>query len=171
VGEVEVKLTWEGNYEATCAEEGRATAPEAKVEAKVETKEEPKTTTTTTTTTTTPAPAPAPTPKGEVASFGAAHLSSSAPACVASNGYVASVGGSLIESVTFTLGGHKVATVTKPNSHGVYATRIKLPVGSKEKLSMKVVFTSASKVHETTIHKTLARCAVVHHITTPRFTG
>jgi hypothetical protein len=167
VGEVEVKLTWEGNYEATCAEEGRATAPETKVETKVETKEEPKATTTTTTTTTTPTPAP----KGEVASFGAAHLASSAPACVASNGYVASVGGSLIESVTFTLGGHKVATVTKPNAHGVYATRIKLPVGSKKKLAIKVVFTSASKVHETTIHKTLARCAVVHHITTPRFTG
>jgi IgGFc binding protein len=122
---------------------------------------------TTTTTTTTPAP----TPKGEVASFGVAHLASSAPACVASNGYVASVRGSLIASVTFTLGGHKVATVTKPNSHGVYATRIKLPIGSKKKLAIKVTFTSASKVHETTIQKTLARCAVVHHISTPRFTG
>ncbi len=158
VGEVEVKLTWEGNYDATCAAEERAVAPpEAKPEAK---KEETKTTT-----------APAPAPKVEVASFGAAHLASSAPACVASNGYVASVGGSLIESVTFTLGGHKVATVTKPNAHGVYATRIKLPVGSKKKLAIKVVFTAASKVHETTIHKTLARCAVVHHIATPRFTG
>jgi hypothetical protein len=159
IGNVEVKLTWQGEYDAVCAEEGKkATAPaETTPEAK---KEEPK-----------PAPAPAPAPKVEVASFGAAHLASSAPACVASNGYVASVRGSLIESVTFTLGGHKVATVTKPNSHGVYATRIKLPVGSKKKLAIKVVFTSASKVHETTIHKTLARCAVVHHITTPRFTG
>jgi hypothetical protein len=130
-------------------------------------------TTTTTTTTTTPTAAPASTPPAQsgVLAFGAAHLASSASACVASSGYVASVGGSLIESVTFTLGGHKVATVTKPNAHGVYATRIKLPVGSKKKLAIKVVFTAASKVHETTIHKTLARCAVVHHITTPRFTG
>jgi hypothetical protein len=166
IGEVEVKLTWQGNYDATCAEEGRAPAPPAtKQEPTPEAKKEEAKTTTTTTTT------PAPTPKGEVASFGAAHLASSAPACVASNGYMASVGGNLIASVTFTLGGHKVATVTKPNSHGVYATRIKLPVGSKKKLAIKVVFTSASKVHETTIHKTLARCAVVHHITTPRFTG
>jgi hypothetical protein len=155
IGNVAVKLTWQGEYEATCAGEGRAAAP---AEAKPETKA-PTTTT------------PAPTPKGEVASFGAAHLASSAPACVASNGYVASVHGSLIKSVTFALAGHKVATVTKANSHGLYATRIKLPVGSKEKLAIKVVFTSASKVHETTIHKTLAHCAVVHHVSTPRFTG
>jgi hypothetical protein len=157
IGEVEVKLTWQGNYDATCAEGGRASAPpEVKPEAK---------------TTPPPPPSPAPAPKVEVASFGVAHLASSAPACVASNGYVASVRGSLIASVTFTLGGHKLATVTKPNSHGVYATRIKLPVGGREKLTMKVVFTSASKVHETTIHKTLARCAAVHHVSTPRFTG
>jgi hypothetical protein len=153
VGEVEVKLTWQGNYNATCAEGGRAVATT------------PATTTTTTTTTTTPKPT------GGVAAFGVAHLASRAPACVASNGYVASVAGSLIESVTFTLNGHKVATVRKANSHGAFATRIKLPVGSREKLAMKVVFTAASKTHETTIHKTLARCAAVHHITTPRFTG
>jgi hypothetical protein len=84
---------------------------------------------------------------------------------------VASVTGSLIASVTFTLGGHKVATVTKSNSRGAFATRIKLPVGSKKKLVMNVVFTSASKTHTATITKNLARCAVVHHITTPRFTG
>jgi hypothetical protein len=165
VGSVEVKLTWEGNYEATCVNEGTTvtTEPETKPEVKPEAKSEP--TTTTTTATATPAP------KGEVAAFGVAHLASSAPACVASNGYEASVAGSLIESVTFTLGGHKVATLHKPNVHGAFAVRIKLPVGSKRKLVIKVVFTSASKAHSDTITRTLARCAVVHHIATPRFTG
>jgi hypothetical protein len=113
----------------------------------------------------------APAAKGAVAAFGVAHLASRAPACVASSGYLASVSGSLIASVTFTLGGHKIATLHKPNSHGAFTARVKLPAGRREKLAIKVVFTAASKTHETTIHKTLARCAAVHHISTPRFTG
>ncbi len=155
VGNVMVKLTWEGNYDETCAAEGRAQPP----------KVEPTPTVKPVTT------APTPTPKAGVAAFGVAHLASHAPACVASNGYVASVSGGLIASVTFTLNGHKVATVHKPNSHGAFAARIKLAAGSKGKLTINVVFTSASKVHSTTIHRTLARCAVVHHVATPRFTG
>jgi hypothetical protein len=163
VGEVEVKLTWQGNYDATCAEGGRATAPpQAKPEPK---KEEPAATTTTTAAPTTP---PA---KSGVLAFGAAHLASSASACVASTGYLASVSGKLIASVTFTLDGHKVATLKAPNSHGAFAARVKLPVGSKEKLVIKVLFTAASKVHATTITRSLARCAAVHHVSTPRFTG
>jgi hypothetical protein len=151
VGEVEVKLTWEGNYEATCVGTGTTVTKEPEKKA--------------------PATTVTPTPKAGVAAFGVAHLASRAPACVASNGYVASVSGSLIASVTFTVGGHKVVTLHKPNSHGAFTARIRLPAGSREKLAIKVVFTAASKTHETTIHKTLARCAAVHHISTPRFTG
>lgn len=121
---------------------------------------------TTTKTTTPPPPA-----KAGVLAFGAAHLASHTPACVASSGYLASVSGSLIASATFTLNGHKVATVSKPNSHGAFAARIKLPAGSRENLVIKVVYTSASATHSATIHRTLARCAAVHHVTTPRFTG
>lgn len=153
IGSVEVKLTWQGNYEATCVGEGTTVTkePEAKKA------------------TTTPAVTPA--PKVAVAAFEAARLASRAPACVASNGYVASVAGSSIASVTFSLGGHKIITVRKPNSHGAYAARIKLPVGAREKLVIKVVYTAASKVHSSTITRELARCAVVHHVSTPRFTG
>jgi hypothetical protein len=160
IGEVEVKLTWQGNYEATCAEGGRAKAPEVKpAETKV-------TTTPAATTVTTP-----PMAKAGVLAFGVAHLASSASACVASTGYLASVSGKLIASVTFTLGGHKLATVRKANSHGAFTDRVKLPVGSKQKLVIKVVYTAASKVHTSTITRSLARCAAVHHVSTPRFTG
>ena len=127
-----------------------------------------KPTTTAAAVTTTPT---TPTAKAGVLAFGAAHLASSASACVASAGYLASVSGKLIASVTFTLGGHKLATVRKPNSHGAYIHRIKLPVGSKQKLVIKVVFTKASKVHASTITRSLARCAVVHHASAPTFTG
>jgi len=129
------------------------------------------TTTTTTSTTTTPTTAVTPTAKSGVLGFGAAHLASSASACVASTGYLASVSGKLIASVTFSLDGHKISTLHKPNSGGAFTARVKLPVGSKEKLVIKVVFTAASKVHTSTISRTLARCAVVHHVSTPRFTG
>jgi hypothetical protein len=159
VGEVEVELTWQGNYDATCAEGGRATAP---TESKSEPKKEATTTTTVTTT---------PTAKAGVLAFGVAHLASSASACVASSGYLASVSGKLIASVTFTLGGHKLATVRKPNSHGAFTDRVKLPVRGKRKLVIKVVYTSASKVHASTITRSLARCAVVHHASAPTFTG
>jgi hypothetical protein len=127
--------------------------------------------TTTTTTTTTTVPTPKPTPKGGVSAFGVAHLASSANACVASSGYLASVAGSSIASVTFTLDGHKVTTLSKPNSHGAFTARVKLPVGSKEQLVIKVTFTAASKTHTATLHRTLARCAVAHPRPTPRFTG
>jgi hypothetical protein len=129
------------------------------------------TTTTTTAATVTTTPTITPTAKSGVLAFGAAHLASSASACVASTGYLASVGGKLIASVTFTLGGHKLATLRRPNSHGAFAARVKLPVGSKEKLVIKVAFTAASKVHATTITRSLARCAAVHPVSTPRFTG
>ena len=131
-----------------------------------ETWQAPATTTTTTTTTTTKPPA-----KTGVLAFGTAHLAHSASACVASTGYLASVSGKLIASVTFTLDGHKVTTLHKPNSHGAFTARLKLPVGSKEKLVIKVVYTAASKTHTATLKRTLARCAVVHHVSTPRFTG
>jgi hypothetical protein len=123
------------------------------------------TTTATTTATTTPKA------KAGVLAFGTAHLASSASACVASTGYLASVSGKLIAAVTFTLDGHKLATLHKPNLNGAFTARVKLPVGSKEKLLIKVVYTSASKTHTATLSRTLARCAAVHHVSTPRFTG
>jgi hypothetical protein len=156
VGFVEVELTWTGDYSASCIGEGtKVTEPTS-----------PATAAATTPVTATVIPA-----KTGVLAFGAAHLASSASACVASAGYLASVSGKLIASVTFTLGGHKLATVRKPNSHGAYTHRIKLPVGSKQKLVIKVVFTKASKVHASTITRSLARCAVVHHASAPTFTG
>jgi hypothetical protein len=135
--------------------------------------EEAKTTTTTTTTTTSnAAPPPPPAPKSGVLSFGAAHLASSARACVASTGYLASVSGDGIASVTYTLDGHKLKTVSKPNSHGAFALRVHLASGRKYHLSMKVTFTSASHTSPVTLHKTLARCAAaVTHVVAPRFTG
>jgi hypothetical protein len=110
--------------------------------------------------------------KSGVLAFGVAHLASTARGCVASSGYLASVSGKLIASVTFTLDGHKLATLHKPNAQGAFAARVKLPVGSREKLVIKVLYTAASKTHAATITRTLARCAVVvHHASTPTFTG
>ncbi len=129
------------------------------------------TTSTATTTTATTTPTTTPPAKSGVLAFGTAHLASSANACVASAGYLASVSGNLIASVTFTLDGHKISTLHKPNSHGAFTARVKLPVGGKEKLQIKVVYTAASKTHTSTIARTLARCAAVHHASTPRFTG
>jgi hypothetical protein len=128
----------------------------------------------TTTTTTTTTVAPTPKPAGGVEAFKAAHLASNANACVASSGYLASVAGSSIASVTFTLNGHKVKTLSKPNSNGAYADRVKVPTGHTEKLVIKVAYTGAGKAHTTTIVRTLARCAVHHKPaprSTPRFTG
>lgn len=117
---------------------------------------------TTTTTTTT-------TPKSGVLSFGAAHLASSGRACVAKAGYLASVSGKLISSVTYTLDGHKVKTLKHANSHGSYAVHIGVKPGGNHHLTIKVTFTSASSTKSLTINKTLARCAAVH--VKPRFTG
>jgi hypothetical protein len=114
---------------------------------------------------------PAPTPKSGVLAFGAARLASNSHACIASSGYLASVSGKLIASVTFTLDGHRVKTLTKANSGGVFALRIALKAGHAHHLTIQVAFTSASATKALTIKRTLARCAAVHHLTTPRFTG
>jgi hypothetical protein len=148
IGVVEVKLTWTGNYEASCVGSGVSVV-----------KPTPPSTPTVT-----------PTPKAGVAAYGVAHLASSTRACVASNRYQASVSGSLIASVTFTVNGRRVAKVTKAN-HGRYTAAIKVPTGHSEKLVIHVTYTSASKTHSATLKRTLARCAVHHHATAPTFTG
>jgi hypothetical protein len=109
--------------------------------------------------------------KGAVLAFGAARLASNTHACVASSGYLASVSGKLIGSVTFVLDGHKVKTLTKANSHGAFALRVAVKAGHVHHLTIKVAFTSASSTKALTIKRTLARCAAVHHVTAPRFTG
>ncbi len=123
------------------------------------------------TATATPAAATPPAAKGAVLAFGAAHLASSSQACVASSGYLASVGGKDIASVTFTLNGHKLKTVSKADSHGKFSLRVAVQAGKVEHLSMHVTFTSAASNRGTTITRTLARCAAVHHVSKPRFTG
>jgi len=123
--------------------------------------------TTTTTTTTTPAP----TPKSGVLSFGSAHLASIGRACVASNGYLASVSGKGIASVTYTLDGHKLKTLSKANPQGAFALRVHISNGRVHHLAMKVTFTSAAHTSAVTLHKTIARCAAVKRVVTPRFTG
>ena len=121
-------------------------------------------------------PAPKPTPvttvsKGGVLAFGAAHLASSPPACVASAGYLASVAGKSIASVTFSLDGHVIATLHHSNHHGGFAARVRVHSASKHHLTIHVVFTAASHTKALTIRRTLARCAAVRHVSTPRFTG
>ncbi len=123
----------------------------------------PKTTTTTTTTT--------PAAKGAVLGFGTAHLASSHRACVASSAYVASVSGKDIASVTFTLDGHKLKTLSKGNSHGAFSLRVAVKAGKMEHLSIHVKFSSAASNHSQTINKTLARCAAAHPVKAPTFTG
>lgn len=118
-----------------------------------------------------PTPTPTPTPKSGVLAFGSAHLASSARACVASSSYLASVSGNDIASVTFTLNGHKLKTLTKAGSHGTFSLRVPVKAGKVEHLAMHVTFTSATSNRSQTINKTLARCAAVHHASTPRFTG
>jgi hypothetical protein len=158
VGEVEVQLTWKGNYEAVCLGE-ETKVEETKVETPKQEEKKP-----------TPAPAPEskPTPKGEVAAFGSAHIASSARACYASDRAPISVTGSLISSVTFTVNGRKLATVTKP-SHGRYTASVKVSPGHREKVVIHVTYSAQSKTHTATITRTVARCAA-HH-TAPRFTG
>ncbi|MCW3018479.1 MAG: Branched-chain amino acid transporter, amino acid-binding protein [Solirubrobacterales bacterium] len=117
------------------------------------------------------APVTTPTAKSAVLAFGAARLASNTHACVASSGYLASVSGKLIGSVTFTLDGHKIRTLRKANLHGSYVLRIAVKAGHVHHLTIHVVFTSVSSTKALTIHRTLARCAVRHHVATPRFTG
>jgi hypothetical protein len=160
VGSVEVKLTWTGDYDASCTGEHTTVVPPATPAA-------------TPTATVTPTPAaPKPPAKGGVLAFGTAHLASSARACVASSSYLATVGGSHIASVTFTLDGHKLKTLSKANSHGKFALRVAVKTGKVGHLSMHVTFTSTARNRTATITKRLARCAAaVHHATTPSFTG
>jgi len=164
VGSVKVRLTWEGNYDESCAGGGRTVtvppppppAPAAAVAAA----------------TTTVAPvASKPKPVAGVLPFGSAHIASHTPACIASAGYLAGVSGKAIASVTFTLDGHKIATVTKAGPHGTFATRVHVPPGAKHKLTMHVTFTAASHTAAKSISRTLARCAVFHPKPTPSFTG
>lgn len=114
-------------------------------------------------------PAPPVRPKTEVLAFGSAKLASG-HACVASTGYLASVSGSQIASVTYSLNGHKLGTVTKA-SHGVYSYRVHVKTGKAQHLTIKVSFTSASKTKALTFTRTLARCAAAKKIVLPRFTG
>jgi hypothetical protein len=100
---------------------------------------------------------------------GTAHTSR-VRSCIASSGYTASVHGSSIKSVTFTLDGRKVKTLSKPTSAGTFAVHLNLRSGRAHHLSMHVVFTASSKTSATTLHKTLARCAAVRRVL-PTFTG
>ena len=118
----------------------------------------------------TPAPTPAPTPKAAVLAFGAAHLAASSRACVASSGYLAKVSGSEIATVTFTLDGHRLAVLGRANSHGTFALRVHVAGGS-HRLAIKVTFVTAAHTAAVTIRRTLARCAAVRRVVTPRFTG
>jgi len=126
---------------------------------------------------TTPKPTPAPaTPavtvlasKTEVPpAKGTAHTAS-IRGCMAQSSYVASVHGSSIASVTFTLDGHTIKTLHSPTSTGTYAVRVNLRQGSAHHIAMHVVFTASSKTAAVTLHQTVARCAV--HRALPRFTG
>ena len=123
----------------------------------------------------TPVPAPAPAPpaaqvlpaKVTVVPTGTAHLASSR-ACVAASGYLASVSGKGIASVTYVLDGHTLKTI-KHASHGAFSLRIKVSSGRAHHLSVHVKFTAASHTSAKTLHKTLARCAA--RVIAPRFTG
>ncbi len=109
--------------------------------------------------------------KAKVAAAGTAKIASNgAGACLAHASYLASVRGTLISTVTFKLDNHKIATLHKPNLHGAYTAHVKVARGKKHHLSAQIVFTSASSKKSTTLHQTLARCAV-HKRAAPRFTG
>jgi hypothetical protein len=124
--------------------------------------------------TSTPTPTPTvPPPAGAVLGTketapakGSAHIAG-VRGCVAQTGYVASVRGSSIAYVTFTLDGHRI-TLRTP-SHGAFALRFHPGAGSKHHLTFHVVFTASSKTPSKTIHQTLARCAA--RTVSPRFTG
>jgi hypothetical protein len=89
---------------------------------------------------------------------GVAHVSSNAPECVASSSYYASVQGAAIASVTFTLDGHRVARVHRPNAHGAFAAWVPLTLGRAHRLTMTVDFTLASHASPRGFQRTLARC-------------
>ncbi|HWX97896.1 MAG TPA: hypothetical protein VNZ01_13725 [Solirubrobacteraceae bacterium] len=101
---------------------------------------------------------------------GTAHTSS-VRGCIAQSSYLASVQATSVASVTFTLDGHAIKTLHKPTSGNTFATRVSVHSGSAHHLGIHVVFTASSKTPATTFRKTLARCAAVHHVSLPRFTG
>jgi hypothetical protein len=169
IGVVEVKLTWLADYNKTCIGE-HTQATEPKQEPKPEPKPEPKATPAPKPTPTTVTPSP-PTPKIAVLAFGSAHLASSPKACVAGGDYLASVSGKHITSVTFTLGGHKLKTLGKANSHGAFVLLVPVKAGRVEHLTIHVAFDSSTRNRSQTITKTLARCAAAPHVVKPRFTG
>jgi hypothetical protein len=90
--------------------------------------------------------------------------------CLAQSSYLASVAGTSIASVTFTLDGHAIKTLRKPTSGSTFAARVRVRSGSAHHLAMRVGFTSASKTPTATFRRTLARCAV-RKAALPRFTG
>lgn len=120
----------------------------------------------------TPTATPPSTPpaKGGVLAFGSAHLASSSQACLASSSYLASVSGKDIASVTFSVNGHKLKTLSKATG-GKFSLRVPVPAGKVEHLSIHVAYTSAASNRSATITRRLARCAAVHKVSTPRFTG
>jgi hypothetical protein len=90
--------------------------------------------------------------------------------CLAQSGYLATVRGTSIASVTFTLDGHAIKTLRKPTSGSTFTTRVNVRSGSAHRLAMRVVFTAASKTATATFRRTLARCAA-RKVVLPRFTG
>jgi hypothetical protein len=90
--------------------------------------------------------------------------------CIAQSSYTASVRGTSIASVTFTLDGHAIKTLHKPTSGSTFTVRVNVRSGSAHHLAMRVAFTAASKTPTATIRRTLARCAA-RHVVLPRFTG
>jgi hypothetical protein len=118
-----------------------------------------------------PAPAPAVTvlaSKAAVPPKGTARAAS-IRGCIARSSYLASVSGSSIASVTFTLDGRAIKTLRKPTSGSTFAARVSVRSGS-HRLAMRVVFTAASKTPATTFRRTLARCAA-RKVVLPTFTG
>lgn len=126
--------------------------------------------TSSTPTTTTPTTTSTSAAKAAVLAFGEAHLAASR-ACVARSSYLASVSGNDVASVTFSVNGHKLKTLTKANSRGSFTLPIAVKAGKVEHLSILVSFTTATSDRSETITKTLARCAVAHPVKAPRFTG
>jgi len=89
----------------------------------------------------------------------AAHISET---CVASSGFLASVRGRSISSVTFALDGRTLKTLNRPTSHGAFAFRVKVGAGSRHHLTVRVVFVPSSKAHPAAFRRPLARCAYHH---------
>ena len=126
----------------------------------------PTTTTTPVTTTATAAVLPAKTAKAPVANASVA----SVHGCVASSSYLATVHGSSMQTVKYVLNGHTVKTVHVKSGASSASAHITVHAGSKEHLTIKVTFTSASGTAAKTFHRTLAHCAA-RRVVEPRFTG